>query len=621
MNISYNSVTDRKIVAFLVTLIVGTLIYPISLNAQTKTELSEEFLEGLPPSVRQSLEAQNSAEERDNLEKLLKSETTTETNKALLKKLKDQLAILEQSIDEDSNNTNEDFLERFGSNFFRTVYSSFMPVNAPNIGADYILDVGDSLLLLLTGKTSSSASLVIQRDGSISIEGIGKIYLAGKSLSEAEKYITSFVETASFGTNAFISLDQMRDVQVLLLGGVQRPGIYTLNGGASLLGAIDAAGGISENGSYRSIEFRRNSEIIKNFDLYDIFVDGNYQPLHTLRSGDIIFVNPVRFQVPVSGGVNFPAIFEPKPGEKIQDLIEYAGGFSADFSGYKEVILKRSGPKSQSIQSISLDQLTKISLMPRDAIKVPSYKNLYEPIKKVSIAGMVNRPGEYFVEDNEKLSDLIERAGGYKKNAYIFGAALFREEALIKEELYAQLNYSDTVNYIVSSIGKSAGANIGAGSLNLLVEELRSRQQNGRIVVDFNLNELSANPSKNITLSNNDQIIIPEMQKVIYMFGAFKNPSNYTYDSNLSINNYINSAGGLKESAYKEILVIDPDGNTQLYNHRSLFAMRQVDLYPGSIIYAPRDVGKLSGLSYAATISPVLSGLALTLASFNSIKD
>ena len=621
MNIFCKSSIDLKILTTLLALIAVILIYPSPLNAQTKTELSEEFLEGLPPSVRQSLESQNSAEERDKLEKLLKSETTTETNKALLEKLKDQLEILEKSIDDTSNNASKDRLERFGSNFFRTVYSSFMPVNAPNIGADYILDVGDSLLVLLTGKVSSSESILIQRDGSISIEGIGKIYVAGKSLGDAEKFIASFVETASFGTNAFISLDQMRDVQVLLLGGVNRPGIYTINGGASLLSAIDVAGGISENGTYRSIELRRNNETIKRFDLYDIFVYGNYEPLHTLRSGDIIFVNPVRFQVPVSGGVNFPAIFEPKSGETIKDLIKYAGGFSADFSGYKEVILKRTTPNAQDIKSISLDTLDKIVLLPRDVIKIPSYKNLFEPIKKVSITGMVNRPGEYFVEDNEKISDLIERAGGYKKNAYIYGAALFREEAFLKEDLYAQLNYSDTVNYIVSNIGKSTGGNIGQGSLNLLVEELRSRQPNGRIVADFNLNELRAQPSKDIALFNNDKIIIPEMQKVIYMFGAFKNPSNYTYDANLSIKSYIEAAGGLNKSAYKEIIVIDPDGNTQVYN-RSLFSLSQnVDLYPGSIIYAPRDVGKLSGLSYAATISPVLSSLALTLASFNSIKD
>jgi len=621
MNIFFKSSIDLKILTTLLALTAVILIYPSPLNAQMKTELSEEFLEGLPPSVRESLESQNSAEERDQLEKLLKSETTTETNKALLQKLKDQLEILEKSIDDTSNNATKDRLERFGSNFFRTVYSSFMPVNAPNIGADYILDVGDSLLVLLTGKVSSSESILIQRDGSISIEGIGKIYVAGKSLGDAEKFIASFVETASFGTNAFISLDQMRDVQVLLLGGVNRPGIYTINGGATLLSAIDVAGGISENGTYRSIELRRNNETIKTFDLYDIFVYGNYEPLYTLRSGDIIFVNPVRFQVPVSGGVNFPAIFEPKSGETIKDLIKYAGGFSADFSGYKEVILKRTTPNAQDIKSISLDTLDKIVLLPRDVIKIPSYRNLFEPIKKVSITGMVNRPGEYFVEDNEKISDLIERAGGYKKNAYIYGAALFREEAFLKEDLYAQLNYSDTVNYIVSNIGKSTGGNIGQGSLNLLVEELRSRQPNGRIVADFNLNELRAQPSKDIALFNNDKIIIPEMQKVIYMFGAFKNPSNYTYDANLSIKSYIEAAGGLKKSAYKEIIVIDPDGNTQVFN-RSLFSLSQnVDLYPGSIIYAPRDVGKLSGLSYAATISPVLSSLALTLASFNSIKD
>jgi protein involved in polysaccharide export with SLBB domain len=232
----------------------------------------------------------------------------------------------------------------------------------------------------------------------------------------------------------------------------------------------------------------------------------------------------------------------------------------------------------------------------------------------------VNRPGEYVIGENERLSDIITKAGGYKENAYIYGSALFRNEALDKEKLFAQLNYSDTVNYIISNIGKT-NAEISSSVLDLLAEELRSRSYEGRVVTDFNLNKLKANPGIDIKLFDKDKIVIPEIQKVVYLFGDFRKPSNYVYDPMLNSKDYIKLAGGLKDSAYDEILVIDPDGKTHIFQSSFLNIGNSVEIYPGSIIYAQRDIGKLSGLSYASAVSPILSSLAISLASLNSITN
>ena len=104
------------------------------------------------------------------------------------------------------------------------------------------------------------------------------------------------------------------------------------------------------------------------------------------------------------------------------------------------------------------------------------------------------------------------------------------------------------------------------------------------------------------------------------MFGDFKNPANITYTSKLKVKDYLEYAGGLKRSAYDELVIIDPDGKSHIYKTNLLSFSSNIDIYPGSIIYAPRDIGKLSSLSYVAAVSPVLSSLALTLASLNTIK-
>ena len=235
--------------------------------------------------------------------------------------------------------------------------------------------------------------------------------------------------------------------------------------------------------------------------------------------------------------------------------------------------------------------------------------------------GRVKQPGTYTFEEGATLADIIRQAGGYEDNAYTYGGALFRKDAMEKEEIYAQLNYSDTVNFIISNIGRP-GANVGSSALDLLAEELRAKRFEGRVIANFDLDQIERDPALNLALVDGDVITIPSMQKIVYMFGDFRNPSNITYNPNMSLADYIKLAGGPKDSAYSQIVIIDPDGKTNIYS-TSFYAVldKNITIYPGSIIYAPRDIGKLSGVLYASTVAPILSSLAISLASLNSINN
>ena len=600
-------------------LLVVTLIFYSNMPLAQST-LDQSFLEGLPQSIRDQVEVENKLDKEEELNKLFRSETSIEKNKVILDRLKAEILALDRKFSDIESLDTGETLPRFGVNFFRTLQSSFMPVNVPNLGSDYVVDVGDTFEILLTGKLEVKEELLVGRDGAISVETIGKINVAGKKLADAEKAIIQYIETAAFGVDAFVSLSKLRDVQIIMLGHVYSPGIFTLSGGSNVISAINVAGGITDSGSYRKIEHRRNGELLQTIDLYDLMVFGKFDSKTTLRSGDTILVAPSQMQIPVSGGVNFPATYEAIPGESIEDLISYASNFSEYYSGFSSVLVSRMTPTKSELIEVQDTNLNNFVLQPRDSIQVPSYKNEIQPVRTVSISGMVNRPGEYVIGLNEKLSDIIDKAGGYKENAYLYGSALFRTEALDKEKLFAQLNYSDTVNYIISNIGKSSSS-ISTSVLDLLAEELRSRSYEGRVVADFNLNNLKSNPSIDIKLFDKDKIVIPEIQKVVYLFGDFRKPSNYVYDPRLSPKDYIDLAGGKKESAYDEILIIDPDGKTHIYQSSILSFAQTVEIYPGSIIYAQRNIGKLSGLSYASAVSPILSSLAISLASLNSITN
>ena len=594
------------------------LVIPFSLDSQNLTNLSDEFLEGLPPSVREQIEVQNEVDAEKELEDLFQSETSIEKNKVILQKLKDQLIALENRFDSQDDSSYS--LDRFGESFFTSIQSSFMPVNVPNISSDYLVDVGDGFNLLLTGKLADELELTVQRDGSILIPELGKIYIAGKSLKDAEDLVRSFINSKTVGVDSYLTLVEMRDVQVLMIGGVEAVGIFTLPGGSNFLSALNAAGGISDAGSFRRIEHKRNGEILNVYDLYDIFVDADFKFSTTLRSGDIIFVQPKAFEVPVTGGVAYPAIFEIIDGETVNDVINFAGGFSEGHSGFDYVEIKRHNLDSQNEGTIQLINLMTVNLKPRDSVRVPSYKTEILGINRIEITGFVNRPGVYYLNERETLFDLINKAGGYKEGAYVYGAALFREDAIEKEKRFAQLNYSETINYIVSNIGRS-NANIGREVLDFLAEELRSKLYTGRIITDFSINKIQ-NSEYDIVLFDNDRIVIPSLQKVVYMFGEFSLPTTLKYSNEMTLADYIKFAGGLKESAFKELVVIDPDGTANNYVvSRFSLLPRDIPIYPGTIVYAPKDVGKLDGIQYASTVSPILSSLALTIASLNSISD
>lgn len=611
---TYSSIKNKHFLLSIFAIFTSNL-----LSQNIPNDLAEEFLEGLPPSVRSEIEVKNDLALDKELESLFRADTSIEKNKVILQKIRDQLNAIEDRFEGEADDS-EGELEIFGSGFFQTLQSSFMPVNLPNMGSDYTIDVGDKFNLLLTGSISDMFEISVMRDGSVLIPDFGKVNIAGKSLGAAEKIVSSYINETSVGVSSFLTLSSVRDVQILMLGGVESPGIYTVSGGSSILSVLNVAGGIAPNGSYRKIELRRNGITIDTIDLYDIFVFGNYSLSNTLRSGDTVFVHPKSFEVPVSGGVSNPAIFEALPNETAADIIRYSGGFNEAFSGFNYLTISQENLTNQNSIVLQLNELDTYKLNPRDSVMVPHFKSDINALKKVVIQGMVHRPGTYFFNEGEALSDLIERAGGYKNNAYIFGGALFREDALAKEKLFAQMNYADTVNYIVSSIGKP-GINVGGSALDLLTEELRSQTLDGRVVADFYLENIKSDPAKDIKLLDNDKIFIPPLQKVVYLFGDFTNPSNVSFDSELKIQDYIELVGGLKKSSFNQLVIIDPNGKTHIYNTKLLGKLKNIEIYPGSIIYAPRNIGKLSGITYASALSPILSSLAISLASLNSISD
>jgi protein involved in polysaccharide export with SLBB domain len=118
-------------------------------------------------------------------------------------------------------------------------------------------------------------------------------------------------------------------------------------------------------------------------------------------------------------------------------------------------------------------------------------------------------------------------------------------------------------------------------------------------------------------------IMIPEYKSEVYVLGEVLNPGARLYKSSSSGKDYIETSGGLGKFAEKNrSIVIHPNGDAFLYNDSYLsFLEKNIDIYPGTIIYVPREIGVLEGINYAAVVAPIFSSLALSLASLNSINN
>ena len=254
------------------------IITAFNLNSQ---ELDESFLESLPKDIKKDV-LDRAAGKGENIEenfssfqyssKLEQAEKLSELKTRIEKDLKE----LERRLSSDEEISIDDELMLFGSSFFNTFQTSFMPTNEPNLDSSYTLDVGDILNIQVIGQMDYDENFSINGDGTINLPDIGKISLAGLSISEASKIIKLEVSTTFIGTEAFISLDKIRDVNVLVTGNTKNPGIYTLTGNSNVLHALSAAGGVNEFGSYREINLIRNDEIVDTLDVYDLLIDGKY---------------------------------------------------------------------------------------------------------------------------------------------------------------------------------------------------------------------------------------------------------------------------------------------------------------------------------------------------------
>lgn len=564
-------------------------------------ELDEGYLQSLPEDIRSDV--LNKIEAKENLDKPVYRRASTFIDK-------------DKDIDEDKD-INTTLL--FGSDFFDVMQTSFMPINEPNLDSSYILDFGDVLEIQLIGQKDIIESFSINRDGSINLLDIGKLNLSGLSLNDASNLIKAKVNSAYIGTEAYISLKNIRDINVLIVGNAYNPGIYTLNGNSNMLHAISMAGGVNDIGSYRNIKLIRSGKVIDTLDIYEVLVFGKYNFSSGLRSGDSIVVGPQEKLVSIETGVMRPATFEMKSNETFDDLLKYANGFSKDIN-LDQLFVKRVSSGKSNIIQITLDELNSFEFINNDSIFIQEYK-----IDTVLIEGSVNNPGTYKFNRGTTLSQAIQSAGGYDNSAYPFGGYLENQKALEINQISKNRLYDKFISNLIINSG-SASSIQDAHVMELLMQ-LKNSESTGRVIAEFDLDIISSNPSMDTILEDGDKIFIPQLTQQVYIHGETSNPGAIRYAPGKSIDYYLNKSGGaLLTADLDNIFIVHPNGETENFANKSRLSFIIEDnneelIYPGSIIYIPQKTNYANSLQVASIWAPIISSIALSLTSLSVLNN
>ena len=126
-------------------------------------------------------------------------------------------------------------------------------------------------------------------------------------------------------------------------------------------------------------------------------------------------------------------------------------------------------------------------------------------------------------------------------------------------------------------------------------------------------------------MKDGDEIIVPKFDKSVYVHGEIVRPGAVRFLSSGKISDYINASGGYSRFSNKsQVIIVAPNGEVQRSSVRNLNILSNLsspEIYPGSLIYVPRDIGKRDGLNLASTIAPIFSSLALSVASVNALDN
>ena len=375
--------------------------------------------------------------------------------------------------------------------------------------------------------------------------------------------------------------------KITIQGEVYRPGSFEMFEKMTLKTLIEKAEGITPEA------FLLRGLLVRTFD--DTQKENISFSVSEILNGSSTIVLKARDQVrifnkdelrekrtiTIAGAVNTPNTFDFVDKLQIEDVIAMSGGLERGADPQVISISRRLKDGSfktlskvyavSSDENLAINNGTPFYIEPFDVIDV-RYSKGYTAQKNVSISGEVKYSGSYsLINKNERISDLIERAGGFTEFAYLKGAALIRK----------------TKNKYAIDILKNMDKNMGDESNLDALKEMEANATEFKVGIDLKMILENKGSDIDMYLREGDQLLIPSKRQTVKVSGMVLKPSLVQYKEGLSLRKYIFKSGGFADTAKKtKIYVSYANGDIKTVK-RFLFIKRYPKLAPGATIFVP----------------------------------
>ncbi|WP_274883481.1 SLBB domain-containing protein [Vibrio harveyi] len=401
--------------------ILASLFAPLT-NAQTPTPEQIQMFKNLPADQQQALASKYGIS--------IPSGASSQPSSYQNPQVVEQRPVASSATEAKVNDAEKDEqgLKRFGLDLFAGSPTTFAPISDVPVPADYTVGAGDEIVIQLFGKENTTHRLRVNRAGIINFPSLGPVQVAGMAFSDVRNSLNQRVKEQMIGVRSDISLGEMRTMQVFVMGDAYKPGAYTVSALTTISQAIYYSGGFSESGALRNVQLKRNGQVIRKLDMYDLLLKGDARNDIRLLPGDVVFIGALGNTISMGGEVNRPAIYEIKPGETYKQAIQMAGGFTA--SAYSDQIeVKRYAAKGARDAltlnfSKSHDQQTKV----KDGDTINVLKKNEELTRYVQIEGDVRHPGFIEWKSGLRIADLFQSVDtSFNSTADVSYAVVVRE--------------------------------------------------------------------------------------------------------------------------------------------------------------------------------------------------
>ncbi|MDF3125771.1 SLBB domain-containing protein [Rheinheimera sp. 1928-s] len=330
--------------------------------------------------------------------------------------------------------------------------------------------------------------------------------------------------------------------------------------------------------------------------------------------------------ISVNGEVKVPGDYPLTEGANVVSLIAAASGLTESaFLSRAELTraVIASDSNSIAVNNIAID-LNKVfskedvvALQQRDRLNVFPIPD-WNINRTIEIRGEVKFPGRYTIQRGETLSDVLERAGGLNRSAFMAGAIYTREDIKERERVQTKkLAQQLRADIATKGLSESGMSSTPQDAL-FMIKQLEDQPPIGRLVIDLP-SILAGQPDYDVQVQNGDLLYVPRIDNTVSVVGEVQHSSSHRFQPNLSVDDYLKLAGGTRKRADDErVYVIKADGSVMMPEQNGWFAVKDIGLEPGDTVVVPVDTEYKDNLTLWGQFTQIFYQSAVAIAALNT---